>query len=162
MIKPTTVYLGEKANELLKELSAENGMLSRFFFVKLITREARAEATTLSGDKLKARLQLINDVEDELVNIINDPPREMVADWDYSMNPKAIYMRVWTAHKRLESQGKTQEEIHEYCIKRYGVDYPVKETPQRSPKANPEWVGGGRASEKIKQAKKASKKIEVQ
>lgn len=162
MIKPTTVYLGAKANRLLKELSEENGMLSRYFFTKLIVREARAEATTLSGDKLKDRLELISAVEDELVDIINNPPREMVADWDYSMNPKAIYMRVWTAHKRLESQGKTPEEIHEYCLKRYGVDYPVKETPQRSPKSNPDWTGGGKVAEKLKQAKETSRRIEVQ
>lgn len=142
MIKPTTIYLGEKANELLKELSAENGMLSRYFFTKIIAREARAEATALNGDKLKARLKLIGDVEDELVDIINNPPREMVADWDYSMNPKAIYMRVWQAHKRLAGQGKSEEEIHEYCIKRYGTDYPVKDMPQRTPKVNPNWTGG--------------------
>lgn len=154
MIKPTTIMLGEKANQLLKALAEENGMLSRYFFTKLIVREARAEATTLSAERLKTRLQLINEVEDELVDIINNPPKEMILDWDYSMNPKSIYMRVWKAHKRLAEQGKTEEEIHEYCIRRYGRDYPVKATPSKSPKTNPEWVGGGVKAEKIKNARK--------
>lgn len=156
MIKPTTVMLGDKANELLKKLAEENGMLSRYFFTKLIVREARAEATMLDADRLKARLQLIDEVESELVNIINNPPKEMIADWDYSMNPKSIYMRVWKAHKRLAERGWTDEQIHQYCLDRYGRDYPVKITPQKSPKTNPEWVGGGVKAEKIKNARKIS------
>ena len=149
MIKPTTLMLGEKANELLKALAEENGMLSRYFFTKIIVREARAEATALSADRLKARLQLINEVEDELVEIINNPPKEMIADWDYSMNPRSVYMRVWKAHKRLAEKGWDEEKIHDYCVKRYGRDYPVKTTPTKSPKKNPDWVGGGKNARKI-------------
>lgn len=162
MIKPTTVMLGAKANQLLKELAAENGMASRYFFTKVIVREARAEATTLEADKLKARLKLIAEVEDELVDIINNPPKELLADWDYSMNPKSIYARVWTAHKRLEKRGYTPEQIHEYCMEHYGHDYNIKATPSKSPKRNPDWVGGGAVSKKLKEAKAVSKKIEVQ
>lgn len=162
MIKPTTLLIGEKANELLKKLAEENGLASRFFYTKLIVREARAEATTLTADKLKERLKLIDEVNDELVEIINNPPKEMLADWDYSTNPKSIYMRVWDAHRRLAKKGYSEEEIHSYCLERYGLDYPIKATPTKSPKRNPEWVGGGASAEKIKKAKEASRKIEVQ
>lgn len=162
MIKPTTLLIGEKANELLKKLAEENGLASRFFYTKLIVREARAEATTLTADKLKERLKLIDEVNDELVEIINNPPKEMLADWDYSTNPKSIYMRVWDAHRRLAKKGCSEEEIHSYCLERYGLDYPIKATPTKSPKRNPEWVGGGASAEKIKKAKEASRKIEVQ
>ena len=75
MLKPTTLYLGEKANQLLKELAEENSMASKFFFTKIIIREARAEATGLTADKLKARLKLIDEVNDELVDLINNPPK---------------------------------------------------------------------------------------
>lgn len=161
MLKPTTLMLGEKANKLLKQLSADNGMASKYFFTKIIVREARAEATTLTADKLKARLQLIAEVEDELVDIINNPPKELIADWDYSMNPKSIYMRVWSAHRRLEKRGWSAEDIHAYCIEHYGRDYKIKSTPTKSPKNNPEWVGGGVVAQKVKDANKVSRKIEV-
>lgn len=161
MLKPTTLMLGEKANKLLKQLSADNGMASKYFFTKIIVREARAEATTLTADKLKARLQLITEVEDELVDIINNPPKELIADWDYSMNPKSIYMRVWSAHRRLEKRGWSAEDIHAYCIEHYGRDYKIKSTPTKSPKNNPEWVGGGVVAQKVKDANKVSRKIEV-
>ena len=39
MLKPTTLMLGEKANELLKQLAGENGIASRYFFTKIIIRE---------------------------------------------------------------------------------------------------------------------------
>lgn len=161
MLKPTTVMLGEKANELLKHLSDENGLASKFFFTKIIIREARAEATMLSSDKMKERLKLIDEVEDELVDIINNPPKELVSDWDYSSNPKSIYMRVWTAHKRLEKRGWSAENIHKYCLERYGRDYDIKSTPTKSPKKNPDWVGGGAVAQKIKDANEVSRKIEV-
>ena len=162
MLKPTTVMLGEKANELLKHLSDENGLASKYFFTKIIIREARAEATMLSQDKMKERLELISAVEDELVDIINNPPKELVSDWDYSSNPKSIYMRVWTAHRRLEKRGWSAENIHKYCMERYGRDYDIKPTPTKSPKNNPDWVGGGVVAQKIKDANAVSKRIEVQ
>lgn len=161
MIKPTTLMLGEKANKLLKLLSADNGMASKYFFTKIIVREARAEATALTADKLKERIKLIDEVEDELVDIINNPPKELVADWDYSMNPKSIYMRVWSAHKRLEKKGWSEEDIHAYCVENYGRDYNIKSTPTKTPKSNPDWVGGGASAQKIKTAVEVSKKIEV-
>lgn len=148
MLKPTTLMLGEKANELLKQLAGENGIASRYFFTKIIIREARAEASTLSGDRLKARLKLIDDVADELVDIINNPPKEAIADWDYSTDPKSIYMRVWAAHKRLAKKGLSEAEIHDYCLDHYGLDYEIKETPTKTPKNNPDWVGGGTNAKK--------------
>lgn len=161
MLKPTTLMLGEKANKLLKQMSAENGMASKYFFTKVIVREARAEATTLTADKLRERLKLIDEVEDELVDIINNPPKELVADWDYSMNPRAIYMRVWSAHRRLAKKGWSAEDIHAYCVEHYGRDYNIKSTPTKTPKNNPEWVGGGASAQKIKEANEVSRKIEV-
>ena len=148
MLKPTTLMLGEKANELLKQLAGENGIASRYFFTKIIIREARAEASTLSGDRLKARLKLIDDVADELVDIINNPPKVAIADWDYSTDPKSIYMRVWAAHKRLAKKGLSEAEIHDYCLDHYGLDYEIKETPTKTPKNNPDWVGGGANAKK--------------
>lgn len=162
MIKPTTTIIGEKANRLLKELSAENGLASKFFFTKIIIREARAEATALAGDKLKERLQLIDEVNDELVDLINNPPKEQLADRDFSTNPKSIYMKIWATHKRLAEKGMTEGEIHDYCLDNYGMDFKIKTTPTKSPKRNPDWVGGGRVAQKIKNAKEVSKKIEVQ
>lgn len=162
MLKPTTLYLGEKANRLLKELANENGLASRFFFTKIIIREARAEATTLTADKLKERLQLIDEVNDELVDLINNPPKTMLADKDFSTNPKSIYAKVWDAHRRLARRGMSKEEIHDYCLTRYGIDYDIKDTPTKSPKRNPDWVGGGAVASKIKEAKETSRKIEVQ
>lgn len=162
MLKPTTLYLGEKANKLLKEMSAENGLTSKFFFTKIIIREARAEATGLAGDKLKERLRLIEDVNDELVDIINNPPKGQLADRDFSMKPKSIYMKIWATHKRLAERGLSEEEIHNYCLDNYGMDFKIKNTPTKSPKRNPEWVGGGVKAEKIKKAKEESRKIEVE
>ena len=133
-LKPTTIYLGSKANQLFHRLAEENGVATRYFFTKMIVREARSEATTLSGDKIKERLKLIDEVNDELVDIINNPPKGLLADRDYSMEPHSIYMRVWDAHKRLAKKGKTEEEIHEYCIERYGLDYPIKPTPNKAPR----------------------------
>lgn len=159
MIKPTTILLGEKANELLHKLANENGMASKYYFTKMIVREARAEAATLTADKLKERLKLIDEVNDELVDIINNPPKEAMADRDYSLKPKSIYMKVWSTHRRLGKKGFSEEYIHDYCIERYGLDYNIKPTPSRTPKNNPEWVGGGAVAEKIKQAKKISVEI---
>ena len=149
-VAPTTQIIGAKANELLHQLAQENGIATRFFLSQMLIREARSEATMLDGERLKARLQLINEVNDELVDLINNPPKEAIIDWDYSTNPKSIYMRVWTAHKRLAEQGKSAEEIHRYCIDRYGIDYDIKDTPQKTPKANPTWAGGGKNARKIK------------
>ena len=161
-IKPTTLFLGKKANQLLKIMAEENGIASRFFFTKIIIREARAEATALSSDKMKERLNLINEVNDELVEIINDPPKEMLADRDYSTNPKSIYAKVWDAHKRLEQRGWSEEEIHDYCLTRYGMDFDISKTPSKNPKNNPDWVGGGTKAKEIKKAREESRKIKVQ
>lgn len=158
MIKPTTLFLGEKANRLLKEMSAENGLASKYFFTKVLTREARAEASMLSGDKLKERLALIDEVEDELVDIINNPPKEQLFDVDVSTKPKSIYTKIWTAHKRLTQRGWDEEQIHNYCLDRYGMDIKITECPEKNPKKNPDWVGGGVKAQKIKNARK----IEVQ
>lgn len=162
MIQPTTLILGEKANKLLKELASENGMASRFFFTKIIIREARAEATTLTADKLKERLALIDEVNDELVDLINNPPKTLLADKDFSTNPKSIYNKIWDTHRRLARKGMSAGEIHEYCLDRYGMDFNIKETPTKNPKRNPDWVGGGAVAQKIKTARENSRKIEVQ
>lgn len=162
MIKPTTLFLGDKANQLLKELAEENSMSPKFFFTKIIIREARSEATGLTADKLKARLQLIDEVNDELVDLINNPPKTQLAEREYSTEPKKIYAKIWEAHRRLEKQGYTDEAIHNYCLDMYGMDYKIKRTPTKSPKRNPDWVGGGKVAEKIKQAKETSRKIEVE
>lgn len=161
MLKPTTLFLGEKANKLLKLLASENGLASRYFFTKIIIREARAESATLTADRLKERLQLIDEVNDELVDLINNPPKAQLADKDFSTAPKSIYTKIWTAHKRLAKKGASAEDIHAYCIDRYGMDFDIKETPTKTPKRNPDWVGGGVVAHKIKEANKVSKKIEV-
>lgn len=161
MLKPTTLYLGEKANKLLKKLAEENQIASRYFFTKIIIREARAEATTLTADKLKERLQLIDEVNDELVELINNPPKYQLADRDYSTDPKRIYQKVWEAHRRLKKRGFSDADIHDYCIAQYGLDYDISKTPTKNPKRNPDWVGGGKVAEKIKKAKETSRKIEV-
>lgn len=159
MLKPTTLYLGEKAKQLLIELARENGMSPKYFFTKIILREARNEAASLSAEKLKRRLVLIDEVNDELMEFIKNPPKTEIDNREYSTNPKAIYMKVWKAHERLESKGWSAEEIHEYCLEMYGIDYPVKRTPTKSPKRNPDWVGGGAYAKKIKEAKEASKEL---
>lgn len=161
MLKPTTLFLGEKAHKLLKELAQENEMASRFFFTKIIIREARAEAAGLTSDKLKARLQLIDEVNDELIELINNPPKEQLIDREFSTEPKKVYAKIWEAHRRLKARGQSEADIHDYCLERYGMDYNISETPTKSPKRNPDWVGGGVVAEKIKKAKDASRKIEV-
>ena len=160
MLKPTTIYLGEKASKLLKELSAENEMASRFFFTKIIIREAKAEVSALAGDKLKERLRLINEVNDELQEIIVKAPHEMVGA-EVSTDPRKVYKKIWDTHKRLEKRGWSEGEIHDYCLTRYGMDFDIKKTPTKTPKNNPEWVGGGANAEKIKEARETSRKIEV-
>lgn len=155
MLKPTTILIGEKADRLLRELAAENGLAAKYFYTKLIVREARAEATTLTADKLKERLQLIEEVNDELVDIINNIPQSFAKE-SASTSPKASYSKLWEAHRRLEKKGMSELEIHEYCLARYGMDIPAKKTPSKSPKKNPEWVGGGKVASKIKAAKKIS------
>lgn len=162
MLKPTTLYLGEKANQLLKELAEENSMSPKFFFTKIIVREAKAEATGLTADKLKARLQLIDEVNDELVDLINNPPKTQLVEREYSTEPKKIYAKIWEAHRRLAKQGYTDEAIHNYCLGMYGMDLKIKKTPTKNPKRNPNWVGGGAVAQKIKDARDASAKIEVQ
>lgn len=162
MIKPTTLLLGEKANQLLKELAAENGLALRYFFTKIIIREARSEATTLTADRLAARLKLIDEVNDELVDLINNPPKEQMSDRLYSTEPKKMYAKIWVAHKRLAERGMSEKEIHDYCLSRYGMDYKIKPTPSKNPKKNPEWTGGGPVAEKIKKAKETSRKIEIE
>ena len=146
-VKPTTVMLGNKANTLLKALAHENGLASRFFFTKLIIREARSEATMLTADKLKERLALIEEVNDELVDLINNPTKEMVADRDFSKRPKSIYCKIWQQHRRMKEQGHSDEEIHDLCLARYGMDFDIKDTPTKNPKKNPNWQGGGRRIE---------------
>lgn len=161
-LKPTTLYIGEKANQLLVELASENEMASRFFFTKIIIREARAEATALTADKLKKRLELIGAVNDELLDIINHPPKTLLADRDFSAAPKTVYTKIWTARKRLSERGWSEEEIHDYCLTRYGLDYKIKPQPQKNPKQNPSWVGGGKVAQKIKKAKAESKGLELE
>lgn len=156
MIKPTTLFIGDKAHRLMKELAAENGMASKYFFTKMLIREAKSEATMLTADRLRERLKLIDEVNDELVELINNPPKTQLADRDFSKRPKSIYAKVWAAHKRLAKMGASEGEIHEYCLDRYGMDFDIMETPTKSPKKNPDWVGGGAVAEKIKKAKQIS------
>lgn len=158
-LKPTTLFLGAKAKQLLTELARENGMSPKYFFTKIILREARGEAVSLSAGKLKKRLVLIDEVNDELMEFIKNPPKSEIDNREYSTRPKAVYMKVWKAHERLERKGWSAEEIHEYCIEMYGIDYPVKRTPTKSPKRNPDWVGGGTYAKKIKEAKKVSEEL---
>ena len=154
--------LGEKANYLLHEMAKENGMAARYFFTKIIIREARSEATMLTSDKLADRLKLIEEVNDELVELINNPPKTAIADRETSTEPKKIYAKIWDTHKRLERKGWSAEQIHNYCISMYGMDKDIKKTPTKSPKRNPEWVGGGPVAQKIKEAQEVSRKIEEQ
>lgn len=161
-LKPTTLFLGAKAYQLFSELAKENQMARKFFLTKIIIREARAEATGLTADKLKARLQLIDEVNDELVDAINNPPKTQLADREYSTDPKRIYQKIWEAHRRLSARGMDEKAIHDYCLDMYGMDYNIKKTPTKNPKRNPDWVGGGPVAEKIKKAQETSKKIEVQ
>lgn len=156
MLKPTTIFLGEKANQLLHELARENGLESRYFFTKLIIRDAQTEATALTADRLKERLELIRDVNDELTYIINNPPKSELADKDYSMEPRNIYRKIWIAKKRLAERGWSEEAIRAECLKRYGMDIDFTPTPKRNPKRNPNWTGGGRVAAKLKEAKRVS------
>ena len=162
MLKPTTVYLGEKAKQLLTELSAENDLASRFFFTKIIIREAKAELSALTGDRLKERLQLINEVNDELVELINNTPQMLASENNTSTEPRKVYLKIWRTHRRLEEKGWSKEEIHDYCLTRYGMDFDIKKTPTKTPKNNPDWVGGGAKAKEIKKARETSRKIEVQ
>lgn len=162
MIKPTTILLGEKASQLYKELAIENGIAPKFFFEKLVIREARAEATTLASEKLKERLKLIDEANDELVQMINCPPKAENLGYDYSTKPKTIYAKIWEAHRRLAEKGWGDERIHNYCLARYGMDIDITKNPNTSPKKNPNWVGGGKVAAKIKQAKEASRRLEVE
>lgn len=161
-LKPTTLFLGAKAYQLFSELANENQMARKFFLTKIIVREARAEATGLTADKLKARLQLIDEVNDELVDAINNPPKTQLADRDYSTDPKRIYQKIWEAHRRLRKRGMSEEYIHDYCLDMYGMDFKIKKTPTKNPKRNPDWVGGGPVAQKIKDAQEVSRKIEVE
>ncbi len=161
-LKPTTLFLGEKAHQLFSELAKENQMSRKFFLTKIIVREARAEATGLRADKLKARLQLIDEVNDELIDAINNPPKTQLADREYSTDPKRIYQKIWEAHRRLKKRGMDEEYIHNYCLDMYGMDFKIKKTPTKNPKRNPDWVGGGPVAQKIKDAQEVSRKIEVE
>lgn len=159
-VQPTTQILGAKASQLLKELATENGVKTRYFFTTLLIREARAEATMLTAEKLKNRLALIDEVVAEQVDLINDPPKCESLGIDYSTKPKTIYAKIWEAHRRLTEKGWGEEEIHDYCLKRYGMDIDITKNPNTSPKKNPNWVGGGKVAAKIKQAKEVSRKLE--
>lgn len=161
-LKPTTLFLGAKAHQLFSELANENQMARKFFLTKIIIREARAEATGLTADKLKARLQLIDEVNDELVDAINNPPKTQLADREYSTDPKRIYQKIWEAHRRLKKRGMDEKAIHGYCLDMYGMDFKIKKTPTKNPKRNPDWVGGGPVAQKIKEAQEVSRKIEVE
>lgn len=153
-VRPTTQILGAKASRLLKELAAENGMRTKYFFTALLIREARAEATMLTAEKLKNRLALIDEVVAEQVDLINNPPKGQVFDYNYSTEPKKIYARIWAAHRRLSEKGWSDGKIHEYCLDRFGMDIKTEAMPQKSPKKNPNWVGGGKVAAKIKAARK--------
>lgn len=161
-VQPTTQILGAKASQLLKALAAENGTKTRYFFTTLLIREARAEATMLTAEKLKARLALIDEVVAEQVDLINCPPKAENLGYDYSTKPKTIYAKIWEAHRRLAERGWGDEQIHDYCLTRYGMDIDITKNPNTSPKKNPDWVGGGKAAAKIKQAKEVSRKLEVE
>lgn len=161
-LKPTTLFLGAKAHQLFSELANENQMARKFFLTKIIIREARAEATGLTADRLKARLQLIDEVNDELVDAINNPPKTQLADREYSTDPKRIYQKIWEAHRRLKKRGMDEKAIHDYCLDMYGMDFKIKKTPTKNPKRNPDWVGGGPVAQKIKEAQEVSRKIEVE
>lgn len=160
MIQPTTLLLGAKASELYHKLAEENGVSRKYFFTQMIIREARSEATMLTADRLKERLALIDEVNNELIDLINNPPKAQLADREYSTNPKSIYARVWGAHRRLKARGWGEERIHSYCLERYGMDYNISKTPTKSPKRNPEWTGGGKMAGKLKEKRRL--KIEVE
>lgn len=159
MTRQTTLCLGEKATRLFEELAQENEMATRYFFTKIIIREARAEATMLTADRLKERLKLIDEVNDELVDLINNPPKYQLATHEYSTDPKRVYQRVWEAHRRLKKRGWRDADIHDYCLTQYGLDYDISKTPTKNPKRNPDWVGGGKVAEKIRKAKEESEKL---
>lgn len=160
MIQPTTLFLGAKASELYHKLAAENGVSRKYFFTQMIIREARSEATMLVADRLKERLALIDEVNNELVDLINNPPKEQLADREYSTKPKVIYAKIWEAHRRLKARGWDEERIHGYCLDRYGMDFKISKTPTKTPKRNPMWTGGGRVAAKLKEKRRL--KIEVE
>lgn len=155
-LEPFSLPLGKKAVELLKQLAGENEMAAKYFYTKIIIREARSEAAGLTADRLKERLRLIDEANDELIELINNPPKNELQDREYSTNPKRIYQRLWEAHRRLKKRGVSEAAIHDYCLTRFGMDISPKKTPSKNPKLNPEWVGGGRVAAKIKQARKIS------
>lgn len=125
------ILLGKKAQQLLNELARENDMLPKYYYTKILVREAKAEATMLPFEKLQARLQLIDEVNDELVDIINTAP--VIAD---DASPRQIYARVWAQRKRWRSMGFSEEEIHHLCLQRYGIDPQPKRMPQRNNNPN--------------------------
>lgn len=137
-VNPITFFLGNNALKLYKKLAGENSIDPLFFLIKLLVREGRAEATTLTGDKLKERLELIDKVNDELVDLINNPPKGYLVK-TYVDTPRATYSRVWAARKRLASRGWSEEDIHNYCLSNYGVDYNFKKTPKKNPTQYENW-----------------------
>lgn len=139
MLKPTTILLGEKAAHLLKLLAQENGMAYEHFFTKMIIREARAEASMLSLDKLEERVKLIDEVADEQAYIVGNPTIEKTTHTPTS-NPKSIYYKVWVMRERLKKRGMSEEEIHKYCMKRYGYDLTIKKRIKVEDKSKPETI----------------------
>lgn len=140
MLKPTTIFLGEKAAHLLHLMAGENGMAYEHFFTKLIIREARAEASMLSLDKLEERLKLIDEVADEQAYIVSNPTIEKATHKSPTTNPKSVYYKVWVMRERLKKKGWGEEEIHKYCMRRYGYDLKVKKRIKIEDKSETESV----------------------
>lgn len=136
-MKQIQIFMGEKGEQLLNELARENDMLPKYFYTKVLVREAKAEATMLPHEKLQKRLQLIDEVNDELVDIINTAP-VVVED----ATPRKVYARIWAQRKRWRSMGLSEEKIHNLCLQRYGFDPQPKRQPQKD--NNPEGKGGRR------------------
>lgn len=136
-LKQVKILLGVKGIELLEQLARENDMLPKYYYTKVLVRVAKAEASMLPHDKLQKRLQLIDEVNDELVDIINTAPA-----MTETATPRQLYSRIWAARKKWRSMGFSEEEIHHLCLERYGFDTQPKRQPQKN--NNPEGLGGKR------------------
>lgn len=126
-LKQVKILLGVKGIELLEALARENDMLPKYYYTKLLVREAKAEASMLPYEKLQKRLQLIDEVNDELVDIINTAPA-----MTGNATPRTLYTRIWAARKKWRSMGFSEEEIHNLCLERYGYDPRPKRQPQKN------------------------------
>lgn len=129
--------MGENTKKLYQEVAKDENINPEYLFHRMLVDRAEDGLAALPMDKMKDRVGLIQESNREKRTAVAKASRRVKVD-------RHSYQVIWQWKKRLKERGYTDQQIHNMCIEKYGIDYETKPTPSKNPRLNPKWKGGGR------------------